>query len=616
MHRRLILIEGSYSALKVISCSVIIITFLTGCASPFLEKEFIIQKDLFPNSSGIIYYENIVDFTDISDVRVYERTLVKIGSASKIIPGLLNVTDNSIMQLVSYNARITHRQKTKESFSKKHLNKYNLSSSYNISSSSVYFLPVEQITKPGDIIETITEYKYRLPQLGYLFSQPKNMVPGSEFSYAALVPDGYRIGYKETNSGINKTDVEKDQGKYLFKGTAEHYNQQVNPFAIKESSPGVLITYPVKSGGEENFTWIDFGDWYADLFESKTRPDPELKNTVSAIIAGLNSDLLKLEAIFNYCQQKIRYEQVYPDLGEFIPNHCSITLERGYGDCKDYSALIYTMAKAAGIKTSPALCLRGRGVKSFENIPVSQFNHIIIYFRTDDNEYWLDGTNRSGSFGVTTSDLINQEALIIEKGNSRLKQIKNSESNLLKITGSLLPSGTDLTGELTFTLSGQYAVDFFYYDYMLNRKDMRDYLLEWISRYVSSKIIVMKADSERDKENFKIRVKCTLSNSIVKIDSFYYCSIMQVFPSLIPQMGGTYKEEEIFYYPKRSSIEMDIKIPGLADYNLDTEGFSIKHLWSFDPGPYSETSRKEFLQHFRLVQESLTKKYKLIQRDI
>jgi hypothetical protein len=606
--------------MKNILLLVLSILFLfCGCSSPFMEKEFVLSLDNNSESSSrIIYYEEVIDFSDLNDVRQYVKKVVRIGLGSKTLPGILDVTDNGVYKLTSFNARILNKDKIKKSYRKSDLSKYNLSSSYQISSSSVYFLPIEQVVRPGDFIETVAEYKYTLPQLGIYFDQPNEMSPGSEYKCVVIIPSGYSISYRTVNS-LSQPEVVTSENKslrYIFKGRFRQEEKINNPFAKSFNQAGVLVTFPIKSSINNEYTWKDFGSWYADSFEEKTKPGAKLKETVSQITAGLTTNLQKLEAIFNYVQKNVRYEQVYLALGEFIPNDCSVILERGYGDCKDYSALIYAMAKAAGITTSPAICFRGRGQLAFEDIAVSQFNHVIIHYTQDNNDYWLDGTNRSGIFGVTTSDLINQYALIVNKENPYIKQISNIEDNLLRITGTLTPFKSDLNGDLTIYLSGQYAIDFFYYDYILNKKKIVDHLQDWSNNHLNNKIKFNNIVYGKDAGGYSIKANCTLPNSLVKIDSFYYCSGLQAFPSIIPQLSGSNKEDDIWFYPKPAKVNIAIEIPGL--YNGSDEGsfFKFDYKWSLDPGPYTENDRKEFLRQFRELQETLSKKHKLVQRVI
>jgi hypothetical protein len=593
----------------------LLLLFFSGCASPFLQKEYVLTLDHSnDNAARIVFYEKTYDFSNMDNVRQTTRSIVKIGLASKSIPGILDVDDNSIIKLESYNARILGGGKVKESFSKSDLNKYSLTSAAAISSSSVYFLPVTNITKPGDLIETVSVHTYTLPELGVNFREPADLAPDTEYRFKVIMPEEYEISYKVINN-LPPPEVnilENNSKEYIFKGTSDQQSADKNIFSKKDHRPGALITYPSKE--KNGYNWDTFGSWYDKLFRSKAKADVKLKSTVEKIISGLVSDQQKIEAIVKFCQQNIRYEQVYFDLGEIIPNDCNSVLERGYGDCKDYSVLIYTMADIAGIKTYPALCFRGRGYGSMEDIAVSQFNHVIIYYNNGSKDYWIDGTNRSSVFGITTSDLINQAALIIDENNCRVKQIDASGDNHIKLTGSLKRSKNDLIGELQFYISGQYAADFHYFNYVLNRKDLTNLIQNWINENISTKMLMHNISGEQYGDMFTIKTRCTIPNALTSIESYYYCSVLQIFPSIIAQLPSDYKN--IFYYPLINKVEIDIELPELSLAEEDVQkSFYLRNNWSLNPGPFSINNKTEFINKLKETRESLNIKYKLREKN-
>ena len=62
-----------------------------------------------------------------------------------------------------------------------------------------------------------------------------------------------------------------------------------------------------------------------------------------------------MDAIAKYCQNNIRYEQVYIEKGEIIPNNYETIINNKYGDCKDYSVAIYCLAKSIGLNPNLAI---------------------------------------------------------------------------------------------------------------------------------------------------------------------------------------------------------------------------------------------------------------------
>jgi len=207
-----------------------------GCTSPFLQKEFVLGlKNPDTVSSSVIYYESIVDFSNPGDVRMLIRTVTKAGTGLKNLPGVLNVTDNSVVKLLSYNARILDNESVKKTFSESDLYKYNLSSTQGISGSSLHFLSMEKTLKPGDYIETAAVYRYELPGLGVELNEPPDMSLNSEFRCSVIVPPGHVINIKLLN-GFPEPEIitgEDNSQKYIFKGISKERKKEVNPFAKK-----------------------------------------------------------------------------------------------------------------------------------------------------------------------------------------------------------------------------------------------------------------------------------------------------------------------------------------------------------------------------------------------
>ena len=57
--------------------------------------------------------------------------------------------------------------------------------------------------------------------------------------------------------------------------------------------------------------------------------------------------------LYNWVASNIHYIAVYlSDASNYIPNKPDVILQRGYGDCKDFSTLLVVLLKAANIRSS------------------------------------------------------------------------------------------------------------------------------------------------------------------------------------------------------------------------------------------------------------------------
>jgi hypothetical protein len=588
---------------------------LFGCGGPFLDDGVIKKMDVkSPVSSEIIYYEESLDYSDTTDVHQKYHIVTKFGSETQAFPEILQAYDNSIFRLVNYHARLLDTNGERESYSKAKLLSIDLSSGERISKSHAYFLGIKNSIKPGDILETVAEYKYELPQLGVILDESPSMSPNTVCRYVVKVPARCKIQDALINGFPKPVTIAESNGEktVIYSDTVKEKKLLDNPFRFKNTKPRVLLSFPVSEGSKENLSWVDFGDWYLDMFEAKTNTTEKIRQTTLEVTKDAPNEFEKLRAIFQYIEKKVRYEQVYLMLGEFIPNECELILSHGYGDCKDYSTLIYAMAKSIGIKTYPVLCFRGRGKESFENLPVAQFNHMIIYYPKDGKDYWLDGTNRSGEFGITTSDLMNQDALILEKGNSRIKRIECLDKSSMQVTGELAQADKDLRGTLLFHLSGQYAADFYLFEYHLNTKDYTTAIHDWLGEFINPKMSLENLEYKKVADGYDISAACLIPNALVKIDTNYYSSLQQIFPLIISPLTEKMAAEPIEYYPKLSNVQLDIKLKNLrrAD-EANSADFVLKDAWKIDIGPYYSSQRDSILAQLKKLHDMYTTKIKL-----
>jgi hypothetical protein len=324
-----------------------------------------------------------------------------------------------------------------------------------------------------------------------------------------------------------------------------------------------------------------------------------------------------MDAIFKYCQKMVRYEQVYFEYGGIIPNSSSQILKNGFGDCKDYSALIYSMAKAIGLNANLALCFRGRGIDDLHDIPVQQFNHMIACLNYKNELFWYDGTNRDGLPSVTTSDLINQKALLLEKGASRIELIREHGSNLLSVAGTLKAEKTDLKGNLLISLGGQFAVDFRYFSFVLNKQELSELISDWVRTSLNKDMVVDSIATTADRETYRITFKCRIPNSLLEIDSQIYSGVKSVFPELISPLPEKYKLDEIFYNPSFNKCTISLKMENLFKSTADANTpFMLEWNHELPAGSFNSEEAKSFVEKLKTVFTRYISKQKLIKKGV
>src|SRR5579862_3674996 len=81
------------------------------------------------------------------------------------------------------------------------------------------------------------------------------------------------------------------------------------------------------------------GRWYANLEKDRRAPTPEVKAKAQELTKGLNSDLEKTEALYDFVAKNFRYVSLSLGLGRYQPHAAVDVLHNQYGDCKDKHTL-------------------------------------------------------------------------------------------------------------------------------------------------------------------------------------------------------------------------------------------------------------------------------------
>ncbi len=202
--------------------------------------------------------------------------------------------------------------------------------------------------------------------------------------------------------------------------------------------------------------WGAVSKWYWDLSQPHLAAiTPAMQQTNSTLIAGAQTDLDKIKAVFYFVSKKIRYMGLTPekDRPGFEPHDVCLTFDKKYGVCRDKAALLVAMLRAAGLRAYPVLI--SVGVKRDSEVPDPDFNHAIVGVELEKGNYLLmDPTDEN------TRDLLpyydaDQSYLVCRPEGEKLliSPVKPPEQNLMRVatTGTLSAAGVlEARSELSF----------------------------------------------------------------------------------------------------------------------------------------------------------------------
>lgn len=268
--------------------------------------------------------------------------------------------------------------------------------------------------------------KFREPRLwGYFMFSSNFPVVNSVFTVKA--PLNVHLKFQEF--GINEDHLsftKERKGKhhiYTWHAT------ELPKIQLSKGANGILHTAPhliihidsYEFNGVTHKVLGDVGDlhtWYQNFLEEIEDDDnQEMKVMVDNIIEGKSTELEKVEAIYNWVQQNIKYIAIEDGLGGFKPRSSSLVFRRRYGDCKDMSNLLYNMLNHADINSNLTWIGTTAIPYTHKEVPTPMAdNHMICTYKNGDRYFFLDATDQFNVMGVPSSHIQGREALVNKGG--------------------------------------------------------------------------------------------------------------------------------------------------------------------------------------------------------
>jgi tetratricopeptide (TPR) repeat protein len=162
-------------------------------------------------------------------------------------------------------------------------------------------------------------------------------------------------------------------------------------------------------------SWEEVGRWYAGLEKDRRAPSKEVRAKAAELTKGLDSDLEKTEALYDFVAKNFRYVSLSLGLARYQPQAAGDVLHNQYGDCKDKNTLLAALLEAEGLHSSTVLIHTVRKLDAEVPSP-SQFNHAITMLPLGKEEIWMDTTTEVAPFRLLSYQIRKKQALVIPPG--------------------------------------------------------------------------------------------------------------------------------------------------------------------------------------------------------
>lgn len=141
--------------------------------------------------------------------------------------------------------------------------------------------------------------------------------------------------------------------------------------------------------------WDDVAKVMASLYDTTGLIDPKgpIAAEVDRIMAAHADPLDRAAAALQLVQEKIRYQLMGMDSGNYVPQTPAQTWSLRYGDCKAKTLLLLAILDRMGITAEPVLANTQLGDLVPGRLPAAAaFDHVLVRATVGDNILWLDGT--------------------------------------------------------------------------------------------------------------------------------------------------------------------------------------------------------------------------------
>jgi hypothetical protein len=281
-------------------------------------------------------------------------------------------------------------------------------------------------------------------------------------------------------------------------------------------------------------------------------------------------------------------------IGGLQPFEASFVAKKGYGDCKALSNYMYSLLKAAGIKSHYTLVKGGRDLDDkylVEDFPSDQFNHIILCVPLSKDSVWLECTSQTESAGYMGDFTGNRKALLITEDGGELVSTPHygikENIQVRTIKGKINSNGALVMNVTT--------------NYKCLQQDEKSALINQLSKDKVKKYLQEDLElSTYEVSNFKYEQKKNVLPEIdeqldVVVDNYATITGKRLFitPNILSRGGMKLSDEEerkvdyVLDYEFRDEDNYEIEIP--EGYSLEAMPSGVALKTKF--GSYSCTTK-------------------------
>jgi hypothetical protein len=331
--------------------------------------------------------------------------------------------------------------------------------------------------------------------------------------------------------------------------------------------------------------WQEVKRWGRNLFKLNIET-PQL-DTFIRDMHFVKSDQ-GIADVIRFVQDEIRYLGIETGIHSHQPHHPEEVLKNRFGDCKDKTYLLVVMLRKLGVEAWPAYLNSSNKGHVDDNVPSPYaFNHVIVKFRYDNIDYWVDPTinQQRGPLSLVCLPAY-QKALVLDEKSSGFEDIPVSKSDKVVIHENLWFA--DSTSEV------KYEVESVYYGNMANTKrsyhlgtplaEIRENYINYCSGYYSN--LKWKGDSALkytdypETNTFKVRESYVIPDfwdhrATDSVEWYATINPYNLYEFLSHTKDKSRKMPLSIYFPVDVNCTIDMHFPPYKEIGFQSETDSI-----------------------------------------
>ncbi|MCL4523463.1 MAG: DUF3857 domain-containing protein [Acidobacteria bacterium] len=258
-------------------------------------------------------------------------------------------------------------------------------------------------------------------------------------------------------------------------------------------------------------SWQAVAERYAQMVDEQIRA-ADREAMIGKALEGARGREDIIWRLMRRLHEQVRYTGIEFDEASLVPRTPAETLQRKFGDCKDKSAMLVAMLRAAGIEAHVAVLRTSPQTNPDPTLPgMGEFDHAIVYV-PGKPDYWIDATDEYSRLDALADSDQDRLALVAAPGTQELKRTSSASSSQNRIVETreffLAPMGSARVTETTEVFGGKES-DYRYGYAVRDPKEINETLQKYFDEaYLSKAPVKYEHTAPKDySQPFRLRIE-------------------------------------------------------------------------------------------------------------